>query len=57
MQHDGLGMTPFKALYGRAPPFIVPFTELASAHTEVSELLQNRDELITTLRANLSKMQ
>ena len=44
--HVGLGMSPFKALYGREPPS-------AATPPSVAELITQRSELLVELRRNL----
>ncbi|XP_038972753.1 uncharacterized protein LOC103696780 isoform X1 [Phoenix dactylifera] len=55
--HSTAGMTPFQALYGRAPPTIVRYMEGLTAVDEVDRTLANRDQLMKELKGNLEKAQ
>lgn len=55
--HMSLGMTPFKALYGREPPAIVRLPCSNEDPTEVREQLANRDVLLAKLKSNLLRAQ
>ncbi|XP_047978539.1 uncharacterized protein LOC125220408 [Salvia hispanica] len=46
-------MTPFKAVYGRAPPIVVPYEIRSSLLQEVDVELRSRDEVLRELKANL----
>ncbi|KAJ1382644.1 Chromo-like domain superfamily [Sesbania bispinosa] len=51
--HSSIKMAPFQALYGRPPP---PFGRLypgSSSHASVDELLVQRSQLLSQLKANL----
>lgn len=50
-------MTPFKALYGLDPPTLLGDAVIPSRMEEVSQLVAQRDELLTDLRENLLKSQ
>ena len=55
--HTSLGLTPFKALYGREPPTLTrqPCTTLDPV--ELREQLINRDNLLAKLKNNLARAQ
>jgi hypothetical protein len=55
--HMRLGMTPFKALYGREPPALVNETYSIEDPAEVTEQLLNRDTLLAKLKTNLLRAQ
>ncbi|MCI07262.1 transposon Tf2-1 polyprotein, partial [Trifolium medium] len=55
--HMSLGMTPFKALYGREPPVLVKQNYAIEDPAEVIEQLTNRDTLLAKLKANLLRAQ
>lgn len=52
-----LGMTPFKALYGRDPPTLTRSQITSQDPMELRELLANRDSLLAKLKTNLSRAQ
>ncbi|VFR01427.1 unnamed protein product [Cuscuta campestris] len=56
-QHEGLGVSPFQALYGRAPPSLFPTLSVRARVPAVEELLRERADLLTDLKAHLTKMQ
>ncbi|MCH90884.1 hypothetical protein A2U01_0011807, partial [Trifolium medium] len=53
--HNSAGMSPFKALYGRDPPALLRYNHNPADNLTVSEQLQQRDMVITQLKANLIK--
>ena len=55
--HTSIGMTPFKAVYGRDPPAIVRVSASADTPSEVLCQLQDRDALLDRLKANLLRAQ
>lgn len=55
--HDGLGTSPFRALYGREPPSLVAVPPAASCPSSVAALIRQRGELLVWLRKNLEKAQ
>ncbi|PNX93307.1 Ty3/gypsy retrotransposon protein [Trifolium pratense] len=55
--HTSLGMTPFKALYGRDPPTLTRTQITSQDPMELRELLANRDSLLTKLKTNLFRAQ
>lgn len=44
--HSSIGTTPFRALYGRAPPRLINYLIETSPVSEVDHTLQTRDELL-----------
>nr|GEU54529.1 Ty3/gypsy retrotransposon protein [Tanacetum cinerariifolium] len=46
-------MTPYQALYGRVPPFVIPYPPGSSKVVTIDELLVERDVLLRQLRQNL----
>ncbi|VFQ83690.1 unnamed protein product [Cuscuta campestris] len=55
--HEGLGVSPFQALYGRPPPSLFHTLGVRSCVPAIEELLKDRAELLMDLKAHLSKMQ
>ena len=55
--HEGLGTSPFKALYGRDPSPLVAAEPSNTTPADVASLIRQRGELIVALRANLEKAQ
>lgn len=55
--HGSIGMTPFKAVYGRNPPTLVRYSHTASEPVELQVMLQQRDAIITQLKAHLARAQ
>ncbi|MCI11779.1 transposon Tf2-1 polyprotein, partial [Trifolium medium] len=55
--HMNLGMTPFKALYGREAPTIVRALASETDPVEIREKLADRDELLSRLKQNLLRAQ
>ncbi|KAL1550842.1 hypothetical protein AAHA92_18755 [Salvia divinorum] len=55
--HEGLGTSPFTALYGREPPSLIVAEPSPTTPTEVADLIRQRGELIVTLRKNLERAQ
>ncbi|CAL1396383.1 unnamed protein product [Linum trigynum] len=51
--HRTIGMTPFKALYGRDPPNIIPYAGGTSSVAAVDVLLGERDGILRELKATL----
>lgn len=51
------GMTPFQALYGRAPPTIARYILGSTASNLVESYLLQRDEVLQILKTNLLKAQ
>jgi hypothetical protein len=55
--HTSIGMTPFKALYGRDPPTLIRHSYLSQDAPEIAEQLANRDQLLAKLKMNLLRAQ
>ncbi|VFQ66499.1 unnamed protein product [Cuscuta campestris] len=55
--HEGLGLSPFQALYGRPPPSLFPTLAVRSKDPRVEEILSERADLLHDLKAQLEKMQ
>lgn len=55
--HSSAGMTPFEAVYGRAPPSITTFSWKESSVAALAQDLQDRDETIRQLKYNLQRAQ
>lgn len=55
--HEGLGTSPFRALYGREPPLLIAAAPSATTPPNVAETIRQRGEMIVTLRQNLEKAQ
>ncbi|GAU25204.1 hypothetical protein TSUD_151040 [Trifolium subterraneum] len=52
-----IGMTPFKALYGRDPPTLVRYEAQAGDPPALQEELMGRDKLLQQLKSNLERAQ
>lgn len=55
--HSSIGMTPFQAVYGRAPPTIKDYTPGTSNVASLDDMLSARTLLLTTLKDNIAKAQ
>lgn len=55
--HSSIKMTPFQALYGRAPPILPPYSRDKTSVQALDELLRDRDATVTQLKANLQEAQ
>ncbi|XP_028758775.1 uncharacterized protein LOC114717745 [Neltuma alba] len=55
--HTAIGMTPFKVLYGRDPPSILPAAFSSEVPTDVMAQLQLRDAILLQLKQNLGRAQ
>lgn len=55
--HEGLGTSPFRALYGREPPSLVAAVSSASCPSAIADVIRRRGELLVWLRKNLAKAQ
>lgn len=55
--HAGLGMSPFKALYGREPPSLVFASSSDITPPSVADLIRQRSGLLVELRRNLERAQ
>lgn len=55
--HTSIGMTPFKAVYGRDPPSILRYEPQNADPQYVREQLQDRDEILTQLKQKLTRAQ
>ncbi|XP_042032774.1 uncharacterized protein LOC121779504 [Salvia splendens] len=56
--HEGLGTSPFRALYGREPPALIAVQPSAArTDPEVADLIQQRGALLVDLRRNLEGAQ
>ena len=51
--HTSLGMTPFLVVYGRAPSSLISYQVNAEDPPLVSEILLQRDKLLSQLKDNL----
>ncbi|CAL1394368.1 unnamed protein product [Linum trigynum] len=52
--HKSIGMTPFKALYGRDPPSVIPYARGSSGVGAVDQLLGERDAILRQLKTTLA---
>lgn len=50
-------LTPFKALYGRDPPYLLKGSTIPSVVEEVNVLTQERDQMLHELKSNIVKSQ
>ncbi|WVZ25959.1 hypothetical protein V8G54_004503 [Vigna mungo] len=55
--HTSLGMTPFKALYGRDPPTLTRYQYSPANPSAIQDQLTVRNHLLDQLKCNLSKAQ
>lgn len=55
--HAGLGISPFKALYGKEPPSLVFAPPSDATPSSVADLIRQRGELLVELRRNLERAQ
>ncbi|GKB13004.1 ty3-gypsy retrotransposon protein [Tanacetum coccineum] len=55
--HTSTNTTPFKVLYGRDPPRIIPYEVSSTPTFEVHHYLQERDKILEELKKNLLKVQ
>lgn len=55
--HEGLGTSPFTALYGRDPPSLIAAPPSATTPPDVALMIQQHGDLIVMLRKNLEKAQ
>lgn len=55
--HEAIGMSPFKAVYGRDPPSVITDYTAQDTPGDVLKLLQDRDEVLQRLRQNLLRAQ
>jgi len=53
--HHSLGMSPFKVVFGREPPAIVPYQVHPKDPISLQETLVNRDNLLQKLKGNLAR--
>ncbi|KAL0307427.1 UNVERIFIED_CONTAM: hypothetical protein Sangu_3032100 [Sesamum angustifolium] len=54
MHHSPIGMSPFQALYGRAPPAIVDYVEDAFPIAIVDEFLRHRKDVLAAAKYHLA---
>lgn len=50
-------MTPFEAVFGRAPPSLQDYLAGTSSVAAVDEILSERTEILSTLQENLKRAQ
>ncbi|MCI05729.1 hypothetical protein A2U01_0026782, partial [Trifolium medium] len=55
--HTSIGMTPFKALYGRDPPTLIRYMPQHNDPISVQEQLGERDRILQQLKSNLERAQ
>nr|KYP37665.1 Transposon Ty3-I Gag-Pol polyprotein [Cajanus cajan] len=55
--HTSIGMTPFKAVYGRDPPTLPKYVKDDTEPPSLQEILLHRDQTILCLKQNLMKAQ
>ncbi|CAJ2644785.1 unnamed protein product [Trifolium pratense] len=55
--HTSIGMTPFKALYGREPPTLTRYEAQDSDPPALQEELKERDKILQQLKSNLERAQ
>ncbi|CAJ2662834.1 unnamed protein product [Trifolium pratense] len=52
-----IGMTPFKALYGREPPYLVKYEAQENDSPALQDELRGRDKILQQLKSNLERAQ
>lgn len=55
--HEGLGTSPFMALYGREPPPLVAAEPSSSCPGDMASVIRQRSDLLVKLRRNLEQAQ
>lgn len=55
--HSSLGMTPFKAVYGRDPPTLVKYVPTGNDPISIHDQLLQRNYVLARLKQNLHKAQ
>lgn len=55
--HSSLKLTPYQALHGREPPTLLSYVPGTAQHSEVNQLLINRDELLKEIHHHSTKAQ
>ena len=50
-------MNPFHIIYGRPPPSFIKYEPTSKEHSDIQELLLERDKIIARLQSNLQKAQ
>lgn len=55
--HSAIKMTPYEAVYGRAPPSLLDYLTGASSVAQIDDLLTDRTAMIQVLRNNLQQAQ
>lgn len=55
--HSAIGMTPFEALYGRAPPSLTSYVAGSSKIAAIDENLAKRSDILQLLKNNLHRAQ
>lgn len=55
--HTSSNTTPFKILYGRDPPTLTPYSDMAISNSSVDQMLMDRDRMLTELKVHWQKAQ
>ncbi|KAF5757863.1 putative nucleotidyltransferase, Ribonuclease H [Helianthus annuus] len=55
--HTSAGMTPFRVVYGREPPSLLPYVMGETKNADLEHQLLDRDDMLKLLRSNLQKAQ
>lgn len=55
--HSSLCTTPFRVVYGRDPPPLLPYQNGSSTTTKVDSMLQERDQFLSEVRGRLHQAQ
>ncbi|KAJ8762901.1 hypothetical protein K2173_023030 [Erythroxylum novogranatense] len=54
---SAIGMSPFKALYGREPPTLLKYTDEGSLVEDINQQLVDRNQILEELKSNLLRAQ
>ena len=55
--HSAIKMTPFKAVYGRDPPFILKYEQGSTSNADLESKLIERDNMLSLIREHISHAQ
>jgi hypothetical protein len=55
--HASIKMTPFEAVYGVPPPYLLSYIPITTRVDAVDEVLHNREQILTLLQLNIKQAQ